>query len=301
MISMQKEQEKRKGEILTLSNSLLWAFFPIITIFSYAVLPSLASLFWSTLFAVIFLAAVMTYRGKWRELKNPTLWKYSLWITLSIGVLFYGLYFLGLERTSAGNAAIITQFEVFTMFFLFHVLRGERMSLEYKFGSALMVLGALIVLGKDFTSFNAGDVLILIATFCSPLGNLYQQKARTFASSESIMFLRSFLSLPPVFAAAYFLYGAVPLGPFSDSLPLLLVNGVLFLGISKLVFIESIHRISVTKSIALGSVTPLLTLLLAWPLLGQAPNIWQLASLVPIFFGVLLLTDHLKFKNRLDS
>src|SRR3990167_6987906 len=194
------ELEKKKGEVLTLFNAVLWAFFPVVTIFSYAILPSLVSLAWSTLFAAIFFASVVTYRNKWHELKNPTLWKYSFWIALSIGVLFYGFFFLGIESTTAGNAAIITQFEVFTMFFLFHVLRGDRMSLEYKMGSALMVFGALIVLGIDFTHFNTGDILILIATFCSPLGNLYQQKARVFASSESIMFLRSLLSLPPVFA-----------------------------------------------------------------------------------------------------
>ena len=298
---MEIEREKRKGETLTLFNAVLWAFFPVVTIFSYAILPSLVSLAWSTLFAAIFFAGVMTYTHKWHELKNPTLWKYSFWIALFIGVLFYGFFFLGLERTTAGNAAIITQFEVFTMFFLFHVLRGERMSIEYKIGSALMVLGALIVLAKDFTHFNVGDILILIATFCSPLGNLYQQKARAFASSESIMFLRSLLSLPPVFAVAYFFYGNIPSSAVYDSLPVLILNGVLFLGISKIIFIESIHRISVTKAIALGSITPLLTLIAAWPLLDQIPNIWQLISLLPILLGVFLLTDNIKFKNTYST
>ena len=102
--------EKRKGEIQALTNAALWAFFPIITVFSYAAMPSIMSLAWSTLFAAIFLAGIMTYRKKWGELKNPLLLKYGFFIAISIGVLFYGLYFAGLGLTSAGNVAIITQF-----------------------------------------------------------------------------------------------------------------------------------------------------------------------------------------------
>ena len=297
---MEIKQEQKKGEISLFLQAILWSFFPIITILSYAAIPSMYSLLWSTLFASVFFAAVITYKGKWRELKNLLLWKYSFFIALSLGVLYYGFFFLGLRETTAGNAAIISQFAVFTIFFFFNVIHGEHASPEYKVGGALMVLGALIVLGKDFTHFNMGDFFILIATFCSPVGNLYQQKARTFASSESIMLLRSILSLPFIFAAAYFLHGSLAPAAIYSSLPFLLINGILLLGISKILYIEAIHRIPVPKAIALNSITPLLTLLFAWPLLGQTPNIWQIISLVPIFFGVLLLTDNMKFKNNIS-
>ncbi|MDP3965774.1 MAG: EamA family transporter, partial [bacterium] len=58
--------------------------------------------------------------------------------------------------------------------------------------------------------------------------------------------------------------------------------------------IEAIHRISVTKSVALSSITPFLTLVIAWVVLGLTPNLWQVISLVPLTIGVLLLTGHLK-------
>ena len=293
-------KEKIKGEWLALLHAVLWAFFPIIMVVSYAKLPSLVSLAWGTMFAAIVFAGIISYRRKWNELKNLLLWKYGCYIALSIGVIFYGLYFIGLEFTTAGNVAILGQFEVFTSFFLFNVLRREIMSLEYKIGAVLMVLGAVIVLGRDFTHFNIGDFLILIGTFATPLGNLYQQKARMIASSESIMFLRSALSAPPIFLLAYLFYGNTPIEQVYGSLPILLLSGILFLGLSKVVWIESVHRISVTKAIALSSVAPLITLFLAWPTLHQTPNIWQFTSLVPMFLGVLLLTDNLKLK-RLHS
>lgn len=289
--------EKRKGELLAILHAILWATFPVITILSYALLSSLVSLAWSTLFATVFFAGILSYRKKWSELKSLRLWKYGFFVALFIGVLHYGFFFIGLESTTAGNAAILGQFEVFTAFILFNIVRREPISPEYILGSVLMVLGAAIVLARDFSHFNIGDIFVLIATFCAPAGNLFQQKAREIASSESIMFLRSALSAPPIFLMAYFLNADTSLQLVYNSLPILFLIGIMFLGASKMVWIESIHRISITKSTALGSMAPLITLGLAWLILHQTPNLWQLTSLVPLLFGVLLLTDNLKLKS----
>ena len=113
--------------------------------------------------------------------------------------MYYTLYFIGLETTTPGNTAIIAQFEVFTSFLFFHVFRGERISLDYKIGGVLTVIGAGIILGRDFSSINPGDIFVLGATIGAPIGNLFQQKARRIASSEVIMFLRSAISVPAIF------------------------------------------------------------------------------------------------------
>ena len=101
-------------------------------------------------------AALTTYKRKWKELNSPLLWKYAFFIALFNGVLYYTLYFIGLETTTPGNTAIIAQFEVFTSFLFFHVFRGERISLDYKIGGVLTVIGAGIILGRDFSSINPG-------------------------------------------------------------------------------------------------------------------------------------------------
>lgn len=295
---MPDQQEKSKGELFTFSSALLWAFFPVVTVLTYAVLPSLVSLAWSTLLAGFFFALLITYRGKWKELNNLLLWKYGFYIALFMGVLYYSLYFIGLETTTPGNSALIAQFEVFTSFLFFRLFRGERMSTEYKIGSALTVLGAVIVLGRDFSGINPGDFFVLAATIGAPAGNLFQQKARQIASSEVIMFLRSAISVPAIFLLAYFLQAQASLDDLRVSLPYLIINGILLLGLSKILWIEGIHRISVTKANALSSITPLLTLLFAWIILQQAPTVWQLTSLVPLLAGVLLLTDHIKLTGK---
>jgi drug/metabolite transporter (DMT)-like permease len=292
---MESGTEKKKGERNIFFGAFLWAFFPIVTVLSYAVLPSLVSLAWSTVFAALFFGCVIFYRGKLSEIKNPLLWKYALFAALFCGVLYYSFFYVGLETTTPGNAAIIALFEVFTSYLFFHVIRKERFSNEHGLGAILMVAGAVIVLGQNFTNIRMGDFLVLAATFFSPVGNLFQQKARQIASSESIMFLRSLISAPIVFLLVYFFHQNATLGDIRSSLIFLLINGVLLLGFSKMLWIEAIHRISVTKSVALSSLTPFLTLLFAWLLLHQTPSLLQLSSLVPLVVGTLLLTDQWKF------
>ncbi len=293
-----KASETRKGELFIYAGSLLWSLFPIITVLSYKTLPSMLSLAWSTFFAGLFLALIMSFRGRWKELRDIRLWKYCFFIALFIGVFFYSFLFKGLESTTPGNAAIIGLLEVFTSFIFFNIFRKEPIPREHVLGAVLMVFGALIVLLRDFSGINAGDLFILIAVFFPPLANMFHQRAREIASSESIMFVRSALSAPALFAIAYAFGVRASFGDVGASLTFLLLNGILILAVSKVMWIEAIHRISVTKGVALSSISPPLTLLFAWILLHQAPALWQIAGLVPMMFGVMLLTNQLKLRTR---
>ena len=290
--------ERRKGELYIFSASTLGGFLPIGIVLTYAQVSGFVSLAWSTFFAALFFAALIIYRKRWNELRDPLLWKHSIFITLFIGILFYGFYFSGLQYSTPGNVSIIILFQIFTSFVFFNIYRKENILPSHIFGAAFMILGALVILGRDFSGVNLGDVLILCATFFAPIGNYFQQEARKIASSESIMFLRSALSAAFFFAALHLFDLGLSTDDVWAALPFLLLNGVLLLGFEKMLWIEGIHRISVTKASALTCVVPLVTLLLAWPILHQLPNMWQLTSLVPFVLGILLLTDHLKLSSR---
>src|SRR3989344_8982981 len=291
---MSPMSEQRKGEGFIFLNSILWAFFPVITVLTYNFIGSVVSILWTDILATVLFAALMLYRQKWGELRSALLWKYGLLAALFIGVFYYTLVFIALEFTSPGNVAIIALLEVFTTFLVFNVYEKESFSAEHMLGSVLMVAGACIVLVRDFSGLNIGDLLLLAAVWFSPWGDVFQQRARKLFSSESIMFVRSLLSIPALAVLAYVFGQQASFDDLRASLPFLLINGILLLGLSKLFWIEAIHRISVTKGVALSSVTPFLTLMIAWVVLGLTPNLWQLISLVPLTIGVLLLTGHLK-------
>ena len=295
---MEDLKEKRKGEVYIFFEVLLWALFPIITTLTYIGLPAMLSFAWSVTFSAIFFGCIVLYRKTWIEIKNPELWKYIFFITLFIAILFYGFYFIGLSKTTPGNAALIGQFEICTSFLFFHLFRKDHISKEYIVGAFLMLVGALIVLAPNISGINIGDFLVLAATFCTPIGNHFQRKARKIASSETIMFLRTTLSIPVIFLFAYIIGTRSSFFDIKSSLPFLIVNGMLLLGLSKILWIEGIHRMPVMKANALGSIGPLLTLLLAWVLLRQIPTAWQLVSLPPLIFGTLFLTDQIGFHRK---
>ena len=285
----------RKGEWCIAVEAFLRGFFPIITVLALNFIPALVALAWSSLFAGLFFGAVVAYRKLWHELKSALFWKYVFGVLFFNGILYYVFYFVGLEYTTPGNASIVALFEVFTAYLFFNVLRREHFSRAHTIGSILMLIGALTVVGRDLSGVNIGDILILGSTCVAPLGNLFSRKAREIASSETIMFVRSLAAALVIFVLAATLGEHASSSEIWQGLPFLLINGILLLGFSKFLWIEAIHRIPVTKANALNSVTPLLTLLLAWALLNQSPSIWQLTAVVPMIIGTLLLTDQLPF------
>ena len=154
-----------------------------------------------------------------------------------------------------------------------------------------MIAGAFIVLYPNKTSLNIGDLLILSAAFVAPMGNFFQRRARTKVNSETMMFVRSVLAFPVLLVMALVIDPPNNLLGINDSLPFLLVNGIVLFGLSKILWIEGIHRISVTKANALSSITPIITLFFAWLILKDMPTVWQLASFAPLATGMYLLTS----------
>lgn len=291
---MEKSQE-RTGELILIFEIFLWSFFPIIATISYATLGSLASLFWITTFSAGFFITLIAYRTRWQELKKPLVWKYASYAAISIGILYYGLYFLGLSKTTPGNASIVAQFEVLSSFLFFNVLKREKMSGNHLIGATLMLIGACIVLSPRLGTINTGDVCILLATFCAPPGNYFTQKARKMASAETILFMRSIVTGGFLFLLAYILHTPISVADIRPVLTPLLINGVIVFGLSKTLWVEAINILPVTKAIALGSAVPFCTMTLAWFILHEPPTLIQFSALIPMIFGTLLLTNHIRF------
>lgn len=285
---MKLDQEKR-GEFFILLQALLWSLFPVITILSYDHLPPLVTFGWSTFFASFFFGGVLTLRHRWGEITDRSSLKNILWATFFLGILYYSLVFLGLRYTSAGNASLIASTEIFFSFTFFHVWRRDFISPKIILGAIFMLVGAFIVLYPNTTKLHLGDLLILMAAMIAPFGNYFQQRARERVSSEMILFIRSSISTPVVFILAYLFREKVFITDLKNSAAFILINGLLLLGFSKILWVEGIHRISVTKSNALASTSPPLTLLFAWLFLNNIPTRFQLLSIAPIIIGMVLL------------
>lgn len=286
-----KLQSHRLGEITILAGALLWSLFPVVTILSYLTLTPLFAAALATLFAALFFALLLTLKGQWPLLLKRKAWKDILFATFYIGILFYGFTFLGLKTTTAGNAAIISQMETFFAFLLLgYWLHHERVTPAQLAGGMAMVLGAALILLPKADSWHPGNWLIVLAAACAPIGNKHAQAAREVVTSEVIMFYRSLLSGAFLLLLAFFVEPLPSIPSLTASAGFLALNGFLLLGLSKILWIEGINRITITEATALNCITPLFTLLFAFLFLHERMTVLQIAGLLPIALGIVLLT-----------
>lgn len=284
-----KLSNQRQGELYVLGGLLLWSLFPIFIQISYSNTTPFTSLWVSSIFAAVFFAVLLTARKKWKELLEKQAVVYALYSTFFTGILYYLLYFLSLQYSSAGNISILALSEAFFSFLLFHVWRREYIPKEHIYGALLILTGAVIVLAPSLTTFRIGDVLIILGAAIVPMGNMYAQKARKIVSTESLMFVRGVAGALAIFLLSLVLKSNSPLQNIVASLPFLVANGLLILGLSSNFWIEGIHRIPVAKANALSAMGPLLTIFFAWLIFKTPPTAWQLVSFVPMFFGIILI------------
>ncbi|ADH84769.1 DMT family transporter [Desulfurivibrio alkaliphilus] len=284
--------EQRKGELYLLAEEFLWGWFPIVTLLTYPYLAPLWSMGLTLAVAAVFFGLLMSKRlgsNLWRELGNRRAWKDLAWSSFYIMLLFV-LLFTGLAHTTAGNAALILFLQVFFAFLYFNLLQGEKMSPPHLAGAALMSLGAFLVLFPGEAGLNKGDLLVLLAAMVAPIGNRYQQRARRHVHATTLLFVRTVTSLPVVLLLAWAYANPPALADLQATWWLVALNGVFLMGLSKIYWIEALHRLSVTKISAMTALSPLFTMLFAFFILQEVPGGWQVAGILPILTGGMLIT-----------
>ncbi|MFA5829529.1 MAG: DMT family transporter [Candidatus Gracilibacteria bacterium] len=283
-----------QGEIFILGEVVFWSLFFVFSKIGILSLSPLFSLGLSSLFAALFFATVITFQKKWHQIKIRTAWKNILLATFFIGIVFYCLMFWGLQRTSADNGSIMALMEVFFSMVIFGLTKKEILNTRQKLGAFSMVLGALIILYRGNFQLNSGDLIILIATVFPPIGNYYAKKAMKEVGSLMIMFIRSLISGIFILFIAFLLEKTPTAFELGNSLFYIALNGLLVLGLSKVLWLEGISRIQITKAAALGAIAPAFTLLFAYLLLGEKPNYWQFLGFAPMLLGIFLLNEYKK-------
>lgn len=298
-----KLTQTQLGELAILTESLLSSLLPIISLITFTSLSPLFTLAGSLIFTAIFFFIIITYKNRWQELIRVDVLKDIAWVVIFIGIFYYGLFFFGLQFTNAGNAGIILQMELFFTFLFFNIFKKEDITKEHLLGATLMLLSTLIIFSPQLKTlnFNKGDLLILLATAFPPVGNFFQRKLRQKVSGESIIFLRTIFALPFIFLLAYLFKTHTETVINYKTILFLLLNGVVILGVTKILWLEAIIRISVTKANALASVRPFITLVLTYLILKQTPSSWQLLSVFPMLLGIYFLTKSPNQKTAVED
>lgn len=285
--------KEREGEFLMLGLALIESWFPILSIVAMSYIGALHTYAYSLVIALFFFLIIMLKRDRFKELRNRDAYNdlllTSFWITL-----LFTLVFIGMQYTTAGNMAVIIFLQLLFSYLYFNVLGKEKMDKIHLIGAGIMGVGALIILIPDDLTFNKGDLLILIASAIAPIANLYQKRARTYCSSETILGFRTVVGLPFIALLAWIFEPATQYKDIMAALPSLLVIGIFVYVVSKIMWIEALYRISITKVSAMMGLVPMLTLFFAYLYLDEMPQFRQMLGIIPILVGGYMLTKPLK-------
>ncbi|GIT97262.1 DMT family transporter [Sulfurovum sp. TSL1] len=281
--------KEREGEILMVGLSLLESWFPIFSIVAISYIGALHTYTYSLLIALAFFIVIMFKRDRFKELKNRAAYKDLLLTSFWITSLF-ALVFIGMRYTTAGNMAVIIFLQLLFSYLYFNILGKEKMHTLHVWGAFIMGIGALIILIPDELTLNKGDLLILVAAAIAPFANLYQKRAREFCSSETILGFRTFVGLPFIALMAWAFEPAVQYDAFVSALPSLLFIGILIYVVSKIMWIEALHRTTITKLSAMLGLVPMMTLIFAYFYLHEVPELRQVLGIIPVLAGGYLIT-----------
>ncbi len=280
---------EREGESLMVGLSILEAWFPILSIVAMSYVGALHTYMYSLVIAFFFYMAIMYKRDRFKELKNRAAYKDLLLTTFWITFIFT-LIFIGMRYTTAGNMAVIVFLQVLFSYLYFNVFGKEKMHTIHLIGAIIMAVGAFIILFPENFAFNKGDWLILISAAAAPIVNLYQKRAREYCSAETILGFRTVVGFPFVALLAYYLEPAVSYDNFMLALPYIFLIATAIYVVSKIMWIEALNRISITKLSAMFAFLPVFTLLFAYLYLKEVPELRQVMGIIPVLVGGYLIT-----------
>ena len=286
---IKSDASERRGEVYALLLSLLEGFFPIFTLVTVAAYGAFYAYFYTIVIATIVLLFLVWKKGLLAALSSSGARKDLLLTSLFITSLFL-LIFVALRYTNPGNVAVILVLQLFFSYLYFNVIGGDRLSLLHSLGAAMMGVGAAIILFPEDWQLNVGDLYALAAAAIAPVANYYQQRARRQVASIVVLSFRNLVALPFILLLAFLFEPWA--NPFSNMMALgyLLINAGLIFVLAKILWVESLHYISITKLSAMASFIPVFTMLFAWWLLGEMPGLRQIAGAVPVMAGAYLMT-----------
>ncbi|MGH7623024.1 MAG: DMT family transporter, partial [Gemmatimonadaceae bacterium] len=217
---------------------------------------------------------------------------------LGLGVLGNGIYQVffieGIARTRASDAALVI---AATPAFIAVIgrLRGvDRVAARGALGIALSIAGiALVVLGStdggEGQATVRGDLLVLGGALCWSVYTVLLKPYTERVGGLQLSALTMMGGALPLFALAW---PAVSHAPWR-ALPAMgwlaiVYSGVFALVVAYLIWYNGVRVIGPTRTSMYSNLQPLVAVLVAWPMLGEVPTLWQIVGAACIMGGLVL-------------
>lgn len=281
-----------KGFTLALTSAVLYGIIPIFGKKFVAFFPPLFVAFALVLIADLYLAGIAFYKKElFRNFKNRKItWVILIGFLASLGSI---LSFVGLSVGKANEAGFFFQFETFFAAILALLLLKEKLFSNQIIGLIAMFLGAYIFSMAFESSFKMGNFMFLGAAFVWGLNDVIIRKISKEFSSFFLSFGRNFFSAIFLFPLAYkFIPQSLEKINHVQIFYFLLYGAVVAVII--LTLYQAFRYIKTAEATSFQLLIPVVTAIVAFLLLGETLNQFQLIG------GGLILTG-LYFITRLKT
>lgn len=287
-----KNNSEKIGSMFALLSGLMLGLFPV---FVNRGVQNIPPLFFAGASTSLAAWGALVYSAKQKsffEFKNKKAYPSLLMVALFIVIIPYLLFFIGASKTSGVNTAVLLLSEIiFTTIFTHFI--GEKTTMNKIVGASGIFFGAFLIVYRGVSEINTGDILIVLSTLSFPIGNFYSKKTLNLVSPPTILLFRFTLSglffiiLSILFEG--FLWSGDVLNVVSHNMFFILFNGLIILGIGKIVWYEALKRLDISKAISLEMTFPLFSLLTLVLFFGEKISGLQWlgisAMLVGVFFS----------------
>ncbi len=251
---------------------------PIMGKYAAGLISPAVLVFWGTVLGVLYFAPWITKHHKWGELfARNTLGKF-LFIGTFGTALPFTVFLIALHYTTPGNAAILQQSELIYSLIFAAIFLREFPSRGQLGGSALIVLGVLIILLKEqYTPRWTGDLLIVGSTWMLQAGSTVAKKLPKHLDYHVIGMARNLFALPAlivILSVMYALHQPFTFHPTPTAWMVLGYTGLMKYGLAMVVWYKAIRALDLSKVTAIYLSYPVLSLLLSC-MLGMDTISWH--------------------------
>lgn len=272
--------------------SFIWGANFAVVKTAFTQIPPLAFAALRYLIASLALALLLRSREGLTPIPRGSFWP-IIWLGF-IGNTLYQLFFVtGLSRTTAANSSMLLSTTPALVALCGGLLGIERITRRVAAGVVLATFGIVLVMLARGVSFSSGtligDLVTLGSTFCWVAYALGVRKMMGRISSLRLTALTMVAGTPGLLVIGWpqlasLDYGALTLSAWFG----IFYSSIFALVICYLIYNRSVHRIGSVRTSIYGSIIPVVATLIAWPVLGERPTLWQGMGAALIIAGVLL-------------
>lgn len=220
-------------------------------------------------------------------------WLFILIISSLGAVVGPSLFFMGLEKTTASDTAILANGEtVFTVLLAIIFFKEKLKPMGYL--AVGLVLGGLIIVTTNlqFSNFfsdfkKEGNLLILSAALCWALDNNLSRIITHRMDISRLVQLKSGIG-GGVLLFVVLLLG-IHINVVTSQIPSILVLGIFGFGLSLFLFLHSLKRIGTVRTMLIFSTSAVFGLSFATLFLHESVGVYQIVAIAIMLFGIYLI------------